>query len=377
MSERYFQIGDLVFAVANESVRALGEILWRKLAFAECEAPSAPVAARFVFRDRLEAPGEPVVRLGAFSVGRNSLTLRNRSRQKMLFYRDRNGVTTVEMCENRGAGMKELAYRINKKWKYHIRYGSDIETVAAKGFLIMPMLPVLFMRALDFDMTFIHCSAVVRNGRALMFPAWGGVGKTSLLSHFVKNGWKYLCDDLAGVTADGRLRHIPLPMHIYKYHSLVCPDMTERMEQGMTPAELNLWRRAAHWVAPDKLVRWVEPTRVWGAENIVREAPLFTVIHMQRDNGRGEIELTESSAAAVARQTTSTIVNELKSLPALASYPNAVSGTDVLPDLGTTLARAESITRRAFAEIPVFNMRLPGKVTPEATYEMLEKRFNF
>ena len=273
--------------------------------------------------------------------------------------------------------LREAGSRINKGWKYLIRYGCSIDTCVAKRYLISLMLPVLFFKMAERGMTFVHCSAVAKDGRSFLFPAWGGVGKTSLMSHFLAHGWKYICDDLTVMDRRGHIHHFPIPMHIYRYHRNVCPAMTDRMESAMTGEERFLWNFAAHFVGESKLVRWIEPVRVFGEENIVREAPLDIVVHMQRSSASGEIRVEPSTPNRLAGYICNTILNEIGDIALMTSLPNAINALDFIPDLSTILNDVKSIAIDAMKNAELYEMQLPANATPEETYRFLAKKWEF
>jgi len=45
------------------------------------------------------------------------------------------------------------------------------------------------------DKTFLHCGAVAKDGKALIFPATGDVGKTKTTMYLVSKGYEYLSDE--------------------------------------------------------------------------------------------------------------------------------------------------------------------------------------
>jgi hypothetical protein len=58
-----------------------------------------------------------------------------------------------------------------------------------------------------------HACAVARGGTALLFPALSGSGKSTLLTSLLHDGYDYLADSLAGVSA-GDHRVWPFPLSI-------------------------------------------------------------------------------------------------------------------------------------------------------------------
>jgi HprK-related kinase A len=56
----------------------------------------------------------------------------------------------------------------------------------------------------------LHCAAIERDGRAVLFPAWPGHGKSTLCTALVHSGWRLLSDEFGLVRPeDGAILPIP------------------------------------------------------------------------------------------------------------------------------------------------------------------------
>ena len=56
----------------------------------------------------------------------------------------------------------------------------------------------------------LHCAAIERDGRAMLFPAWPGHGKSTLCTALVHSGWRLLSDEFGLVRPeDGAILPIP------------------------------------------------------------------------------------------------------------------------------------------------------------------------
>lgn len=80
------------------------------------------------------------------------------------------------------------------------------------------LLPLLNARLQDAGMSFIHASAVSRQGDGLLFAGWGGTGKTNLLVRLLELGCEYYGDDLAVVDRQGLLYPFPRALNLYSYN---------------------------------------------------------------------------------------------------------------------------------------------------------------
>lgn len=91
----------------------------------------------------------------------------------------------------------------------------------------MCMLEITMLSA---DMTFAHCAAMEKDGKALFMPARGGVGKTATVVKMVQeHGWRLMGDDLVVLDkASGVMYAYPKMFVIYGYHKDLFPQLFEK-----------------------------------------------------------------------------------------------------------------------------------------------------
>ena len=78
--------------------------------------------------------------------------------------------------------------------------------------------------------TLLHAAALEKNGEVLMFPSWGGVGKTATVCRFIReHNWKLLGDDLV-IIGHGRVLPFLKPFVIYPYHKDLFPELFQNGE---------------------------------------------------------------------------------------------------------------------------------------------------
>ncbi len=67
--------------------------------------------------------------------------------------------------------------------------------------------------------TFIHSAGVAKDGKAYVFPSWGGVGKTASVAKLIReNNYQLLGDDLVILDKDGIVHAFPKKFVLYAYH---------------------------------------------------------------------------------------------------------------------------------------------------------------
>lgn len=111
--------------------------------------------------------------------------------------------------------------------------------VANGGYLsINIILQLLFI---EMNVTLVHAAAVEnREGKVILFPAFGGAGKTSILGELVrKKGYRLLGDDLVCVTKDGKCFSYPRSFILYGYHKGIFPEVFERFHLSEVKSQLK------------------------------------------------------------------------------------------------------------------------------------------
>ena len=84
---------------------------------------------------------------------------------------------------------------------------------------------VLQLALLNCEHSLIHAAALEKDGKVLLLPSWGGVGKTATVCRFIREyGWRLLGDDLV-IIGEGRVLPFLKPFVIYPYHKDLFPEL--------------------------------------------------------------------------------------------------------------------------------------------------------
>ncbi|CAN5577205.1 hypothetical protein BH09ACT4_BH09ACT4_01570 [soil metagenome] len=79
--------------------------------------------------------------------------------------------------------------------------------------------PIMYLKLLEEGILFMHAGGVTKDGKAILLPAYGGTGKTTLSVALLNQGHKLLGDDLLLVDiAAGVVHPYPRPLHIFTYN---------------------------------------------------------------------------------------------------------------------------------------------------------------
>lgn len=160
------------------------------------------------------AEGSPLLRVnfvpridcaGGLVAGGTGVLMGNR-----FFLRDRHGA------------LAEIAPR-----DLRARPAVDVEDATAAGFFVPNVLIPSIQAVLGTSGSLVHAAALVApSGRAVLLPAWGGIGKTSTLLELVRrHGFRILADDLALVAADGRLHKFIRSVNLLDYNVQAFPEL--------------------------------------------------------------------------------------------------------------------------------------------------------
>lgn len=186
------------------------------------------------------------------------------------------------------------------------------------------IVPALQVALLSRGATFLHAAGVERDGRALIFPSWGGIGKTALVSHLVRDrGWRLLGDDLVILSSEGICWAFPKPLAVYSYHRGVLPEVFSKGQGPIAPILMNsLLTNIAIRMKPllrpfPRLLQLarkhnpqcttVSPDEVFGLKSIAQKGRPEMVIWLDRLKGLGEPRLCEAYGGMATRIVGSTI----------------------------------------------------------------------
>jgi hypothetical protein len=209
--------------------------------------------------------------------------------------------------------------------------------------------------------TFCHSSAIERDGQAILFPACGGVGKTSLMSRYVEQGWNFLADDLCTLDARGRATIHPLPMHIYKYHEIQAAGLVRKMLERSTPWDRRLWNLCSTIKKPDKMVRWVKPGQVFGEQRLSRGGQVAKVFRLHRSHRADALRHEELEPGEVAAGIASNLFDEIRSPPHLAVAVGSCLRLDFVPEVGTMYDQIRQTCTAGLANAACYAITIPQR----------------
>ncbi|MEO0400059.1 MAG: hypothetical protein AAF224_11645 [Pseudomonadota bacterium] len=165
--------------------------------------------------------------------------------------------------------------------------------VTAVGAFVQGQLlePILYQKLLETDVLFMHAAGVSKDGKAFVFPAEGGTGKTTLSLSLMQNGYALMGDDLLMVDAQtGLVFPYARPLHLFTYNlKTLRPPL--RIQLAIAAKDVI---RTAIAVVTGR--RFLISTRAH-AEEIFETtrsgpAPLQRVVFLQREGDSAALDLT-------------------------------------------------------------------------------------
>jgi hypothetical protein len=92
--------------------------------------------------------------------------------------------------------------------------------------------PLILLGLIPKGHTFLHASAVEKNGEALVFSAWPHTGKTNSLIYFMKNSnekWSFLANEYCLISNKGEVLPYPRLIRIFGYNIDEYPELLDEI----------------------------------------------------------------------------------------------------------------------------------------------------
>lgn len=267
---------------------------------------------------------------------------------------------------------RNILATIRKSWKYFSTHGSRAHLRYLRRLVFYVYLPLVELALLKRRSSLAHCSAIEKEGHVVLFPAWGGVGKTSIMSRYIENGWKFLSDDLCVISDNGTASLHPLPMHIYKYHEKQSKELVEKMLLQSDTLDKLLWQVMSRIKKSHKLVRWIKPDKVFGRDKVSGKGEITTVIHMHRHMQSDMFKLKKAEPDEVAKLMASTILDEINNLVNISLVINSCQPNDFIPDVRHLHKRIIDIYSGAFVRAKCYIIDIPQRAMAEDVYSYIQ-----
>ena len=273
--------------------------------------------------------------------------------------------------DQRPTWLRSLA-DLEETWKMWLSHGRSIDTHLLKDFAYT-ISPLAFQCALlEHQSALIHASGFCVGNSAVLMPAWGGTGKSTVVCQAVLHGEaQFLADDHAVIDASGYLHLHLLPIHAYRYHAQSDPVLAKQLLAACDPVNRKQWR-VATTVRPKRAVRWVNPADLFGHDRLARQAKIKNVIVMFRGD-TDDFVWEPTSAHECARPCTAIIMQEISGFAERLALASAGWDKPILPSLDEAWRAVHKTYEAAFAHADCARLLIPRGADSQALIKFLRR----
>lgn len=171
--------------------------------------------------------------------------------------------------------------------------------------------------------TLVHSAAISYGEESVLFPALGGIGKTTIVSHAMKEGGRLYGDDMCIIDADANLYPYPIDFSVYHYHYKLLGINRSLKRKIFSVAAGVLWifdlvpvvswftRRIRGKFFPE--CENISPLLIYGEDRIAPVSKMSRLIYIGRHKNLGEqTKIGEVTNKIVADKITSILLSEWK-----------------------------------------------------------------
>lgn len=246
--------------------------------------------------------------------------------------------------------------------------------IAAKHFFYGIFDLVTQLRLLEIGASYIHASGVANKDRAVLISAAGGIGKTTVMLDLVlRQGWRYLSDDLAIIGKNGETYLSPKRMQIYAYNLKGRSLLARRFFAGRSIFDKFSWNvmRTLHG---DKGVRRrVSADRLFGTKNIASRTMLNKLFLLERSESSAW-SFRDIPSHAPAKICSIILLHELHSYRKCYDNLTQIGQNNLLPSPEDILLRSESVMKNAFYDAHCISVKIPDGAGPDELAKYISER---
>jgi len=227
----------------------------------------------------------------------------------------------------------------------------------------------------------VHAGAVEKDGHAILFPAAGGVGKTSIVMSLSKKGFRYLGDDWVIMGADGKAFPFFKTMHIFDYNLsdiklskkvLGKKYFMYKIYFGIINFFLqNIENRNIRFVL-NKLKGdfKVDVKRVFD-ENLGKTSEIKTVFWLKSDNRISKPTIKKANREELSKQISYVISYEHNHF--FKDYLRYAYFYGSIKNIEEMASKTQRILRTALRKADVYEVQVPKKINSEEVYDLIQK----
>jgi len=248
-----------------------------------------------------------------------------------------------------------------------------IEETLAKNFMYNIFDFIMELKFLVKGSSFIHASSIEKNGKAIVFVAAGGVGKTSIMLQILKKtDWRYLSDDLSIVDSDGRVYFNPKYIQIYPYNVKNDFELYNLLmkDRGVFD-KLNWFYRKLRY-GENLVRRRVDPQKFFGAGKVSKSASIHKVISLVRTSVK-DFEIGEVNPHIVSKIASEILSLEISPFFKYSCLCNGGGTDSPFPKIEEIKERSAQRFQEIFKNVPCSQLKIPLRASPQDLYEYIDK----
>lgn len=259
---------------------------------------------------------------------------------------------------------RRLAAALNRwrDWNY-----LDQDERIAKTFFYEAFDYLVQAAQLNLGQSWLHAGGVERDGKAVLFTGWGGVGKTTAtLKLVLERGYRFISDDLAVISSDGCAYRGPKKLQVYGYNLVGEPILARRLMRGRGPLDRTSWNRKLRRAGPSGVRRRTSAEKLLGSERVASEAEISALVLIERGDVRNAVH-TDLDTDRFAARSAATVVRELSPFSGTANAYHSAEIDLEAPHLPTVIDLTEKtreIIRRGSTSKPLVQVTLPRSAGP-------------
>jgi len=254
-------------------------------------------------------------------------------------------------------------------------YLSSLET-QAKNFVYGLFNYVAESGLLDNGATFIHSSAIERNGSATLVAGRGGVGKTTaMLKCVLERDYRYLSDDLSLIDASSNIWRTPQSMQVYGYNTAGEPAIEDALLRNRSASDRLAWRARLALKGGHRVRRRVSAEELVGESKVGTRSKVGSAIFLERWTS-STFSIQDMSGAEFAQRSANIIVDELSTFIDVSLSEHSSSNRPITRSLADTQSQAMKIIDKAMTGVRCRLVRVPIKANPKQLLEALCTEFD-
>ncbi len=237
--------------------------------------------------------------------------------------------------------------------------------------LAVPINLIVELALLKRGYTFLHGAGLLIEGRRVLFPAYPGTGKTTLVAAFVHGGARLFGDDLC-VVGKGEIHAFPQALSVYPHHLPILKYQDSQAERAFRRTaflDAVIDKLFSGGSALARLMRVligvvrvpavnVDPVRVFGPDAVAIEGKLDEVCVLERSGEIDQLTIEDADEVHASRQASFILLHEWHaSFHDLLLY-DALSESD--PRWTDRTAQVGELARQAFAGVRCRRIRIPA-----------------